>query len=295
MVSTIYQIGPSETPFGLKWLIFLTIIISIFTAVFDPIFTYFSGTVGLAYLLSLSKIGMAQFFIWQPITHLFLLSSSYGIHLFFLISLIFTMYFLWVIGASVCERIGSMQFIYFYLIAGAISGLAALTAASPFTFIAGPWASLMSLFTLWTMMGPEYEMLLFFILPLKRKILFGIVVGFLLLNSLSQLDLSTFLLYLSAIIAGYLYGLLKWEFRSPYEFLLPLDNFLFRRKKQFFKKKKAVQPTKIYDLRTGEPLMDDDQFVDAMLSKIAKLGEESLTRNELKRLKEISEKKRKDF
>lgn len=40
--------------------------------------------------------------------------------------------------------------------------------------------------------------------------------------------------------------------------------------------------------------MDDDQFIDAMLSKISRSGEKSLTAGERRRMREISENKNQD-
>lgn len=294
MAAIFYRLGPLESCPILKWLILLTLIVSLAIATIDPIYLYFYGQSGLEYLLGLSRSGISHFLIWQPLTYLFIVDAPYGFGLSFLISLAFSLYFLWIIGGVVCDRIGKMPFLYFYLISGMLAGLSALFFTPNFVILAGPWASLLALFTLWAMMAPESEVLLFFILPVKVKWIFAFVTGFILLNALSKLDFSSLVLYATSLLAGYLYGTIQWGFSSPFEFLYPLDRFCYRLKK-WIPEKKVVYPTKIYDLRTGEPMMNDDQFVDAMLTKIAKHGEESLTHNEAKRLKEISDRKRNQF
>ena len=42
-------------------------------------------------------------------------------------------------------------------------------------------------------------------------------------------------------------------------------------------KDKFYHPTKIFDFRSGQPVLDDDQFMDAMLARISLYGENSLT------------------
>ncbi len=66
-----------------------------------------------------------------------------------------------------------------------------------------------------------------------------------------------------------------------------LLRFLWGKKRQL-----PYRHSKIYDIKSGEPLLDDDQFMDAMLDQISRYGEESLTPAEKKRMKEISEKKK---
>ncbi len=287
-----YNFGPLETPKGLKWLIFLTLTVSLITALVDPVYIYFYHFPGLEYLFGLSREGLHQIFLWQPVTYLFVHDIwSGGITLSFLITLGFNMYILWIVGAQICERLGTANFVYFYIISGAIAGLLSLV-ATPYNYIlVGPWASLLAIFTLWAMLGPDHEVLLFFLIPIKVKWLFVCVTAALLLITLSHLDLSSFILYFIAVLSAYLCGTVRWQLSAPFEFLHPFDRLLYRFNRLIHLKKQDTA-TKIYDLRTGEPMMDDDLFVDTMLTKIAKFGEESLSWSERKRLQEISIKKR---
>ena len=41
---------------------------------------------------------------------------------------------------------------------------------------------------------------------------------------------------------------------------------------------------KIFDLKTGQAVIDDDSFMDSMLEKISKSGEQSLSKKEKKRM-----------
>lgn len=288
-----YQIGPTETPSVVKWLIIATLALSLVCVVVNPLLDYLFGIQGLSYLFGLSKEGLSHFLIWQPFTHLFVQpQSALGISLGFLIGLAFNIYIIWVIGTVICDRIGENRFAYFYIGIGAISGLIAILFASYYYVLLGPFGSIIALFTFWAMLGPENEVLLFFIIPIKVKWLFAILVGGLLLVSLSRLDGVTFVQTLVAAILAYVYGAVAWQLQGPFTQMAPLDRLLYRLSDHLPKSSAAVHPTKIYDLRTGEPVMDDDAFVDEMLAKIAKHGEESLSWSERKRMQDISAKKR---
>lgn len=292
-----YALGPAETPTALKWLIISTLCLSFFGAIFDPIYEYILAYPGLTYLFGLSKEGLSSFFLWQPITYLFFQGPlSNGITFSFLLSLAINMYMLWIIGSELCERLGSSHFIYFYLGSGIFSGLIAVLFGYYWTILLGPWGSLVAIFTLWTMLNPEREILFLFLIPIKIKWLYAVIIGGVLLISLSKLDFTSFFLSFAAALAGYVYGAGVWQLSSPFPFLQPVDHILFRLHTYFYNrffKNRAINPTKIYDLRTGQATKDDDTFVDEMLAKIAKHGEEALSWAEKKRLDEISEKRRK--
>jgi membrane associated rhomboid family serine protease len=291
-----YGLGPIETPKGLKWLIIGTLCISFFTAIFDPIYEYFMNAPGLSFLFGLSREGLSSWYIWQPLTYLFFQSGlSDGLSFGFLLSLAINMYMLWIIGAELCDRLGTSRFIYYYVGSGALSGLVGIFFASFSYLLLGPWAGLIAIFTLWTMLNPEREVLFLFIIPIKIKWLFAVIAGGVLLISLSKLDFVSFFLTFAAVTIGYIYSTVAWQISSPFPFLHPVDHFFFRlgtfMNNRFFKNK-AISPTKIYDLRTGQPPKDDDAFVDEMLAKIAKHGQEALSWAEKKRLDEIAEKRR---
>lgn len=292
-----YGLGPIETPPGLKWLIITTLCISIFGALFDPIYEYFTNSLGLSYLFGLSKAGLSHWFLWQPVTYQFLQGGvTEGITFGFLLSLAINMYLLWIVGAELCDRLGTSRFVYFYLGSGILSGIFAILFASFGYILLGPWGSLIAVFTLWAMLNPEREVLFLFLLPIKIKWLFSLICGAVLLISFSKLDFVSFFHTLSAMAIGYAYAAGVWQMSSPFTFMHPIDHFLFKINgavsKRFFKNR-AVSPTKIYDLRTGQAPKDDDAFVDEMLAKIAKYGQEALSWAEKKRLDEIAEKRRK--
>lgn len=294
---------PFQTPKVIKILIALTCIASISCTLLNNLFEFLLGVVGPESWFSLSWFGMNNFFLWQPISYLFIQNSfGQGITFSYLFILLFNMYLLWVIGSSVIDSIGTSSFLKLYLIVGAIAGLIALGAmrlTGQFTVLAGPTPSILALFTLWAMLHPERDVLLFFIFPVKVKWLAVGLLGVICLMNLSQLNSINFIFYTLSVFLGFLYAVLVWNLKSPFTFTSRFEKFLLNVKSKltFGKKTKnsaqSPQNTKIFDFESGEPILDDDAFIDAMLSKISILGERSLTWKERQRMQSISDRKNK--
>lgn len=157
---------------------------------------------------------------------------------------------------------------------------------------------LISLFTVWALMNSENNVLVMFVLPIKTKVLLALIAGGTFLMALSQGSLLFFVLYPGAVIWGYLYAIFFLELWSPFPYLNPLENWLHNLRGRWQKGKTVVEDAskkikgKVIDLHTGKPHLDDEEFLNEMLDKIAKQGEDSLSWSELRRLNEISKNKR---
>lgn len=307
-MSDTYSTGwnPTATPRALIYLLSCLAVVSIVSALIDGIFIYYLEMNGPQSLLSLSWNGLKQGYLWQPFTSLFVLSSgNAGLSLSFFLELFFDLYIIWIMGGTLIERVGNSQFFRFYFIIGIVVGLLTLACMPLFhqyISLAGPTAAVIAIITVWTMLHPESELLLFFLFPVKAKWLFsGLLLAFLLIN-LSHLSFIFVLFQLLSVLIGYLYATAIWGLHSPFGITRSVDDFfikigeklrsskLFNR---FFKTEvpKADIESKIYDFHSGSPIIDDDAFMDKALEKISKFGEKSLTWSERARMKKISEKK----
>lgn len=300
---------PRNTSKTLVFLIGCLTTISIFSSLIDGIFVYFFNMNGPQTLLSLSWYGLSQGYIWQPISYLFVLSSgNAGMSLGFFLELLFSIYIIWIMGSNLIARIGSSPFFRFYFITGSLVGLFTIIlmpVIHQYTALAGPTSSLIAIITVWTMLLPESELLLFFMLPFKAKWLFTSMLGILLLIHLSHFNLIFFFYDLFSVLAGYLYATLVWELKSPFEITSRVDELFISLGKKIRLLKirgrslsesahpSADRESKIYDFHTGNPVLDDDAFMDQILDKISKFGERSLSWSERSRMHKISEKKSK--
>lgn len=292
-----------KTPPIIAKLVWTTCLISLISAAISPLFHTLFEITGPQEWLSLSWWGISHYFLWQPISFLFVQTTSFGtISFSFLLTLVFNMSLLWIMGTDLTHLVGSRPFLRFYLISGLLSGLFALLFMPLFgqyPFLGESTPAILALLTAWTLSQPERELLFFFLIPLKAKWLtLGIIASFLLI-SISELNGVHFILYLSAPLIGYLYALLAWGFHSPF----PSFHSYELKGTHFFQKwKNRFSPSKTKSSRTSshkvlnmhpEKWENDEAFIDAMLEKISKKGESSLTWLEKEKMKKISQKKQK--
>lgn len=297
---TYYSPLPSQTPPLLTALLLITGIVSVTVALIDSLLATISPTLSVASWLALSEWGWSHYHLWQPLTYTFLYPAYGLLTISYLIELSLLLYLLWIMGVEVCERIGAKSFVIVYLIVSAIAGVWAIAVVPGYGVVEGPVAAILMTMTLWTMLGPYGELLLFFLIPLARYWLFVIVVGALLLVNIAAAHWLLVSWYLIAILSGYLYGTVWCHFSGPLPWCQRLDTLLYHvgdnLKGLLERFKKSTSPPvvgpKIFDFRTGEPLLDDDAFIDAMLAKIARDGEKSLSWSERKRMDEIAAKRR---
>ncbi len=284
--------GPESTPRSLKILILITIAFSLISAFFPVV----------RILFSLSPSGVSHLYLWQFLTYVFIAPS--GISFSFFVILAFNMYLLWAFGASLIHR--SRPFLFFSLYFGS-AVFAGLLAILPMalglqlhSFLAGTSPALYAVLIAWVMLNPESELLLFFSLPLKAKWLVLGLLGANLLLDLSNGDWIGFLSNAGSAVFGYFFTLAAWREPSPFSFLRSFERMIFRtldraqeRWRKIGKKKppKEYRHSKIYDIHSGEPLIGDEQFMDAMLARISLYGEDSLTPEEKRRMQAISAKK----
>ena len=279
------QFGREATPLSLKILIFITICTSLAGA-FLP---------ALQSLFALSLKGIAQFSLWQLLTYAFLPPSGISFGLF--LHLAFNLYLLWTFGASLLLRSKTLSFFALYFGGALFGGLAALLPMALFHFppqFAGSSPPLYAVLVAWMMLNPESELLLFFSLPVKAAWLILGLLGANLILDLTSGDWTNFLSYLASALFGYLFTLIVWRASGPFLFLRKFEKMVFRVLSRV-KEKKSSPPlyrhSKIYDIHSGEPLLNEDQFMDAMLDRISLYGEDSLSPEEKKRMQSISKKK----
>lgn len=125
------------------------------------VFAYLNGVGTVVGTLILDPYLVLQGQVWRLVTYLFIPPT------FSLIWIIFTLYFYYMVGSGLEQEWGAFKFNLYYLI-----GMAGTTAAS---FITGAGATgvylNLSLFLAFAHIYPDFQILLFFILPVKVKYL----------------------------------------------------------------------------------------------------------------------------
>jgi len=271
-----YRLGPVATPRSLKLLILATLVLSLFSGLADRLFPQIFHLISPQKILGISLWGVDHYFYWQFLSYLLIHPLEHGLSFSYLLSLAFNLYVLWLIGSSLIDKRGTIFFYGLYLSSGLVGGLTAfliqwLTGSAE--IFSGNWTALYALLISWIMVFPGMELLLFLTIPIKAK---WLVLGMLAANLMIDLSLGDFITtsaYLLSALFGYLYT----------------ANFTF---KEGYSSTSTFSRAKIFDFKTGKAILNDEEFLEAMLTKISLHGKDSLTWKERLRLRRIARKKR---
>jgi len=246
---------------------------------------------------TLSHHGVVSGFLWQILTYSFIepvMSVGQILHLFF------TLYLMYSIGLSILNVKGQRQLARVFLggaLAAGIAGAAVLYFFPSPAVLMGPMPAIYAVIMAWIFLFPEAELYLFMTFPMKARWLFLGIAGVGLFSDLAEQNFVRFFAYFSGIAFGYLYALFSWELHSPFFALRTFENTLFSLKKRVFRQNISVdrfsKDPKIFDFKTGQAVLKDDEFLDACLEKISRLGKNSLSLWERLRLWKIHRKRRK--
>ncbi len=286
---------------SLTQLIIIIAGLSIFSGLTEPWLRNYFHVMTIPDWLGLSLSGLHNFYLWQLFTWTFLEGTpTDGISFSFLFNLAFYLYILYMFGTAFITSMGEQSFFRFFigttLFFGSLAALIILATGS-YTTLMGLIPLILALFTVWTLMNSENELLLFFLIPIKTKWLFSLVAAGTFLIALSKGSLLFFILYPGAILWGYFYGIVVLGLWGPFLYLNDLENRLHHWRSWFTKGQTTVEDAskkikgKVIDLHTGQPVLEDEEFLEEMLDKISKRGEDSLTWSERHRLNEISRKR----
>lgn len=220
----------------------------------------------------------SSFQIWRLVTYGFCHSTQSLGHIFF------NMFILWMFGRSVEPVVGSREFLAFYLVSIVISGLCHIAiSVNP---VIGASGGVMAVVFLTAMYYPKMTVLLFFVLPIELRwlaVLYAVVDLFGFVNPRS--DSVAHFAHLGGAAFGVAYKYYGWNLTRG-----------LQRKWERFQSNRAVRKSNLHvysepDTRLSKASLDER--VDAILEKISREGEASLTDQERELLKEASSKYKK--
>ncbi|MDZ4800642.1 MAG: rhomboid family intramembrane serine protease [Bryobacteraceae bacterium] len=150
-------------PQGVKWLIVANTaiwLVSILLELFG-----FSSVLNPFRLVPIQVA--TSFYIWQPVTYLFLHAVETPWHL------LFNMLMLWMFGADVERAWGTIKFLQFYLVCGVGAGLCVVLAnllfGNPYLATIGASGAIFGLLLAFGMLFPDRSVLFLMLFPLKAK------------------------------------------------------------------------------------------------------------------------------
>lgn len=278
----------------LKFLVVATAALSIFSAVCSSFYTLIPHHLMPSSILSLSKNCVDSGYLFQFFTYSLIQQSGSqpqaGVTFLMLLNLLFSCYMLFAVGSFVIAIKGIKHFFTIYPLAVFAAGAGAYLAQTLFHTslpYAGNGAATFSLLLVWVAFSPDTIFHLFMTIPVRAKTLFIALFWMLLLISLSQLDLISFFAQLFSIVAVYFYILLAWKVKTPFTLLHPFEELLVdlaKRRPGYHNSKHNYSKAKIFELRTGEAILTDAQYLEYLEEKITLHGRKSLSFSEKAKL-----------
>lgn len=204
--------------------------------------------------------------VWQFATYMFLHGGLFHI--------LFNMLLLWMFGTTVEHRWGSRAFVTYYAVCG-LGGAVLSWVMDPGSGIPmiGASAATLGVLLAYTLMYPDQKVLLYFVIPIKMKVLLWLLVAVDLIGAVGLLKGNTaHFAHLGGLLFGYLYLKQDWRMGA-----------LGRK----FRGARARQQMK-QRAKDAERAASRQEEIDRILEKISAEGMSSLTERELKILREAS-------
>src|SRR5579864_5374348 len=195
-------------PTGIKWLLVSNTAIFILTslmpnAAYQTVKTLFAIT---------PEAVLRNFFIWQPVTYLFLHGGIWH--------LIFNMLSLWMFGMQLENDWGTRQFLKYYFICGIGAGICIVAVnalvGDRYTPTLGASGAIMGVLLAFGVMYPNQRVLMNFLFPIKAKYLVMIYAAVELWSTFGPNTGISSIAHLGGMVVGYVYLKASWpSFRLP--------------------------------------------------------------------------------
>ena len=159
---------------------------------------------------------LSKGYIWQVFTYMFL-HGSYS-HLFF------NMFGLFMFGLPLERRMGSKEYILFYLLIGTLTGIISVFINMRMNIsIVGASGAIYGLLLAYATYFPDARILLFFVLPLKAPVAVLLFAGIsLVLHVANPADGIAHFAHLAGLVFGFLYFIVRFNIN-------PINIFFHRR------------------------------------------------------------------
>ncbi|MCG8452722.1 MAG: rhomboid family intramembrane serine protease [Spirochaetales bacterium] len=155
--------------------------------------------------LAVSPVGLFGYgFVWTPLTYMFVHGS--------MTHLLFNMIFLIFAAPAVEERMGSREFLAFYLISGTLAGLFSVLAywsTGLSVPIVGASGAIYAVMLAFATFYPHARFLIFYVLPMRAPYALALFAGIDLLQHIRGTVGVAHLTHLSGLAFGYLYFMIR--------------------------------------------------------------------------------------
>lgn len=229
----------------------------------------------------------ALFQPWRLVTYMFLHGGIFHI--------LFNMLWLWWMGRAVEETLGPRTFTVIYMGAG-IGGAILDVLVAQFlgiNYVIGASGAVFGIMVAFAMLYPTMPIMLFLLPPIEARY---VVAGLIALNVLllNGGDGVAHVVHLGGAGIGYLMMKAQNQGYELSRWILPFEQFWYRLQGVYKKQKTKAKSSKnsnMYSVSDVEIIDESDQSeLDEILEKISKKGYDGLTKEEKKKLFELSKK-----
>ncbi len=223
---------------------------------------------------------------WRVFTYMFLHSMGSIFHF------LFNMLWLWWMGRPVEERLGTRSFLTVYLGAGLMGALVdvIVSFAAESTLVIGASGAVFGVMVAFAMLFPRTPIMLFLLPPIEARFVVGglIALDIIFLNSGGQVAR---IVHLGGALGGFL--LMRAHANGFDLSLIPrYFEYLFRKIKPSSSGSKPKKRNKKMSIVSDANIVEevDQSELDEILEKISKKGYDALTKEEKRKLFELSKK-----
>jgi membrane associated rhomboid family serine protease len=217
-----------------------------------------------------------EFQVWRVVTYMFVHSTASIWHI------VFNMLMLWMFGAPVAREMGERSFLMLYFGAGIFAGLCSMAwyglLGDP-TTIVGASGALFALLFAFARFFPDQRLLMMFLFPVPVRYAV-IIIGAIELLLITSNDRIAHAAHLGGALFAFIY--FRWLHGRFGGGAGLAANWKHRQVKKRWEQAQ----------RDGERLREAMEEIDPILRKIGREGMDSLTREERKKLEQVSEMKR---
>jgi len=281
--------GPSflssiRTGQGCQWLIIINIVVFVLQLV---TLNRVTGRSWLTDALLLDVNGVLHGQVWRLLTYAFLHDSGIWQHI------VFNMLFLWWFGADVEGIYGRREFLAFYLLAALVGGIAfVLTALMGLggEMCLGASGAVTAVMVVCALHYPQKRILLMFILPVPiwAFVLFQFAQDTFIFVS-QQSTTTAVAVHLGGALFGFCYYRRQWRVSTVWGSVREWQSWLFRPRLRVYRE---LPPERVAVAAPPPESTGNEQLeeqLDAVLEKVARFGQSSLTESERRILLRASE------
>lgn len=281
--SNSFKRGYWGLPVAIRTLITLNVAVFIFQILLGIFSTYYSNALIQAFAFY-PEWQTALFQPWRLVTYMFLHGGAFH--------LLFNMLWLWWMGRAVEERLGPRTFTVIYMGAGIGGALLDIVFAQflGLNYVIGASGAVYGIMVSFAMLFPTMPIMLILLPPIQARY---VVAGLIALDVLlvGSQDGTARIVHLGGAGIGYLLMRAQQQGHDLSSYLLPIEQLWYRLKGSYQKQKSKPKNKNMYSVSDVEIVDETDQSeLDEILEKISKKGYDGLTKEEKKKLFELSNK-----